>query len=231
MKQLTENDRLEIEKIAIKFTSNTLGNECPKGKCFTICYPLSLHLINNGVENSIRVGKFKDTIITHFWLNLEDDNETIIDPTIKQFYENMPLVYIGKKPEDYHECPKFCFKSWCKTWMERLLNNGSIEQPPYGLPEQIIQQVTKTKLDIKIYLKINYKAAIILNSEIEQMTLKKDFIQSDIFKEYFDYIYEVINCNKNKVLNEQLKTSLPKEFDRLLLKAKINQVDTDRKTI
>jgi hypothetical protein len=163
MSKLGEKDKFRISNLAEDFRVKTLNNASPKEMCFTISYPLSLHLINNGIENSMTCGKFIDGR-SHYWLTLIDEEKTIIDPTITQFdvYKDKSEVFIGKKPEEFTVTTGEWFNESYKKWSTPLLNDGLIYP---SLPDKNLSP----KIDLKLYVGVNLRAAIILNEEIEQM--------------------------------------------------------------
>lgn len=194
---------LKILKLAENFTNDTLGSVDPQGKCFTISFPLSLHLENHGIENSIIPGYFKIASNSHYWLTLENNEEIIIDPTIKQFCENMPSVYFGKKTENYKVEKNEDFEKWIDSVYSIWLN-------PFKFPLEF------PHLDIKILLEVNIKTAVKINNEYEQM--KIDINKSLKSKAYFRGIFEILKIHQNE-LESFLKL---KGFDNLVGKARNN---------
>ena len=197
-----ENNK-EILCLVEAFTKDTLGDEKPKGNCFRLSYPLSLYLTNKGHVNSIRTGHYNYKVVnkhnpSHVWLTLDKDPEIIIDITGKQFDENMPLIYRGK-PDEYEE-GNITFKEFYDDWLRSFTTNGFFDyiQDPID------------KADLSALLKINLKAAIILNNEkgIDITTSKK----------YFSAIYKILCFNWDTI--QLFKNELPKDFNVLELKAK-----------
>lgn len=192
----------KILALAEKFVTETLGSIDSQGKCFAISYPLSLHLENNNFKNSIARGYFKDIFHSHFWLILESDNEIIIDPTKKQFYKNAPLVYIGKKPDDYYHVNDTAFENW----IEDVYNSWII---PFHYPDNF------EHLDLITLLEINIKAAIIVNNELEKKEI--DISNSLKHRIYFSGIFEILNNNYEKLT----KFESIKGFANLKLKGRL----------
>lgn len=221
MSRYTEEEIEQIKNLVTEFTTKSLGNTSPKHMCFTICYPLSLFLECKGFKTSIRAGNFIDGT-PHFWLSLDDDHETIIDPTIRQFYEDrkdIPAVYIGEKLEDYTEDNR-TFEEWFEglggnagtyeAWMEPLLNTSDVPQQAYiHYPENSKQN----KLDLKILLSVNLNAAIILNAESEKIC----HTHSALYKKYFAFIFKVIRKYQHE--KEWAKISFVEGFENLIRKA------------
>src|SRR6185436_11512132 len=118
MQTLTKEEIINLNNLSETFTSLTLGSEIPGGMCFNISYVLHLHLQNNGIKTSIRSGKVGKT--DHFWLSLEDDVGTIIDPTRHQFNSPKPQKLVEVKPEYYEESP-FTFDVTYKYWRDPLM--------------------------------------------------------------------------------------------------------------
>lgn len=207
MHEFTKEDRLHTQKLAEKFSNDTLGNVAPHGKCFTICYPLALHLRNNNINCEIVTGKFGNTTVDHFWLMLTDDSSIIVDPTIRQFYPDMPSVHVGKKPEDYNQClDEDWFEQTCDAWIGPFLRKSKDKAP------------SELSLPFKDLLRINLTAATILNNEIEQLENNGCFKPSSASERYFTYIGEVLKkCLEMKELQQLI---LPPGFDKLLSKVK-----------
>ena len=186
MPHLTEREK-QIKKLAEDFTIETLGSVRPHKMCFTICYPLSEYLINNGIENYI-VGGYTNNIQSHFWLKLKENEEIIIDPTAKQVDESLPFLHFGISPKEHNYLENYVLRNPHKDvnfnynftkWSEPLLNNKFSSEDA-------------TRLDIKTYFKIGVKAAIILINDIEQKNIKVD--QRPVVSAYL----ECICTTKNK---------------------------------
>ncbi|MDP1801487.1 MAG: hypothetical protein Q8L81_09055 [Bacteroidota bacterium] len=150
----------EASLLASAFVKSTLGSYIPDGKCFTVSYPLSIHLENNGFKNSLSTGKFKfgsPEQKDHFWIAFEDEDKTIIDPTIKQFFTEMPDLYIGKRPTEY-TIESTPYESWFKEVYKSWIGN-------FEFRAQL--QLLSSQEYFDIILDINVKAAIIINNDIE----------------------------------------------------------------
>jgi hypothetical protein len=147
--------------IATKFTKKTLGSENPKGLCFTICYPLHLHLNLNGFKNSMKAGVV-DYNLSHFWISLDTEN-TMIDPTARQFDSSKPYVFVGSLPSNY-----------------------SAYMQPF---EPIFQDAYDTWIEAidKRILNICHKAAKILSNDIKKRPFEKE-ISADELTKYFGHI-------------------------------------------
>lgn len=99
----------EILKTVTSFRKGILGRRSPLKMCFAVCAPLSTYLSLCGCKNELTEGEIhlsdhnKGITIGHFWLTLPGGK--IIDPTASQFNkmgnDDMPDVYIGKKPKWY----------------------------------------------------------------------------------------------------------------------------------
>ncbi len=200
---MTTEDYGKILLLAETFTLATLSCENSQGKCFIISCPLSLHLENNGFQNNIYAGHFKDNpLYAHFWLTLE--NEVIIDPTIRQFYDDAPQIYIGKKPDDYTSLENPKFEDWIKGVYTTWIN-------PFRFPDY------NTHLDLNLLLEINIKAATFIHNEFQDLGL--DINRSLKSREYFRGIFEILNNSQTKLG----RFSKLKGFDNLLLKAQNNK--------
>ena len=95
----------QIKDIAIEFKRNTLGSDDSSDMCYTISKPLSIHLKNICVENSIKYGQVqivddfgKNKDVDHFWIEVQTSFQ--IDATANQFNrklnQNFDYVHFGK---------------------------------------------------------------------------------------------------------------------------------------
>lgn len=207
MKQLTQEDILHIKAITDEFTDFILENVEPNNTCFAVCYPLSLHLKNNKITTSIISGHVKG--IPHYILKLDDYVKGIIDPTIKQIYPEMPLVYVGTILQDYLHFRETYFDKIYEQWQYPLLHNGWL----YPIPDE-----KQNQLDIKILLKIIIRTAIILNSEIKQLISRNEFIQSEPNIKYWNAIYDAAKMYSNRK-KQLIEPSIMDAFDELLQEA------------
>ena len=208
-----------FKKLALNFTNRVLDNYKPDNMCFTVSFPLSLHLANYNFKNTIRAGRFYDDSIKdgtpHFWIKLDSEIENIIDPTAKQFYPNLtePICFM-EKPKYYRELSQSLKKEWFAysydKWSKGLLNHDEEDKSKSIIPIQALQS-TKNP-DIKTLLDINLRAAAILNTDCEKLNLE----QSILHKKYFECIYRVIQKFHDK--EEMKKLNLPNEFQSLLNK-------------
>lgn len=213
MKQLTENEKRRIKKLTEGFISAVLKDDNPRYMCFNVCYPLSLHLENNGIESSIKSCWFNGKE-PHYFLTLGDEEETIIDPTIRQFENNMPGVYIGKKTENYGKHGGDDFDGIYKLWLYPLLHDGWDTEP---FPELI--KAERHRSDIRLILKIGIRSATFLSTEIEQLGPKKQIGASKIREKYFEAIYRAVITYSDRI-EEFIEPILQKDFFNLLIKAK-----------
>lgn len=185
-----ETDLSQIESLTIQFLDNIELSDCPKGKCFTTCYPLSIFLKRNKIPTLFFQGYYKTQENVHYWLTLQD-SETIIDPTIRQFDKNKPRVFIGKD-SDYKNC--------------NVLE--AIDDPIYRwklpfieLTNEIEKSLIPPCFDKKTNLKIILQAATFLH-----LNLKKDFTEKE--KEYFSYIKSILNYEANRPLINEMESKL-----------------------
>ncbi len=208
---LSETEKNRIRGLVEKITKHSIGSEIPHGFCFSTSYALSIYFKIKELKHSIKGGKFKK--IDHFWLSLDEYKDVIVDATIKQFDENQYPIYIGTK--NNNEITKqyvqedHSFNDWCdlyKTWCEPLLDENYTISRPQELKEKVVFNT--------------FIAASILNSEIEQMNSKIEFIRSYRYKFYFEPIYKGLSekWSKNKKLINKLQNKLPDEFNRFLTK-------------
>lgn len=204
--QLTDKER-QAHNLADTFSTTILAEECQKGRCFATCYPLLIHLENNDIKTSIVTGNYKGNI--HYWLSI-DGTETIIDPTIKQFDETKPQVFVGTNLNGDYFGDKVDDYSSATYWSYRAFINSSIDDEHLLVPPNY---------DKSTALKILLKAATLIYVETEYMNLKKEFVLSEPAKVYLDQIDEILVTSKNEELINSLIPTLPKEFEYLLAKA------------
>ncbi|HTB52337.1 MAG TPA: hypothetical protein VK718_06140 [Ferruginibacter sp.] len=205
---------LQIRKLVEAFRKEVIDNECPKGKCFTTCYPLSIHLDNNGFPNSIVQGHFDIITQGHYWLKL-NDYDIIIDPTITQFESesNEPVVFVDKATKKYYPTPNITSRNFTES--------VSAWKAPFHvetrakLPEGLISEDFNKRTVLLIIL----KAATLLHIEIENLKLKnKPVSKKSNF--YFDNINEILVAWENIGLIKNLEQDLPKEFKTVWANAK-----------
>jgi len=220
MVSLTQDQKHTIERLVKNFTANLLGNRNPKEMCFNVCYPLSIHLSNHRIRNSIESGWFKSRSNPHYWLALGDIENTIIDPTIRQFDESLPSVFIGSKTDSYEDHPKVFFNDIYDAWQEPFLNFGCVQHPALG---SII------KSDIKAQLNLHIRAATILNNEIAIRNKMKTREELALEEKYFEVIYKAVlkYFEHRESLVDPL---LYADYQNLFLKAKtqINLATTNK---
>ena len=208
-----------FKKLALNFTNRVLDNYKPDNMCFTVSFPLSLHLDNYNFKNTIRAGRFYDGSIKdgtpHFWIKLDSEIENIIDPTAKQFYPNLtePICFM-EKPKYYCELPQSLKKEWFaysyEKWAKGLLNHEEGDKSKSIIQFQDLQ--LKKNPDIKTLLEINLRAAAILHTDCEKLNLAPSILHN----KYFSCIYRVIEKFHDK--EEMTQLNLPAEFQSLLNK-------------
>lgn len=212
-RQLSEADILKIEKLVDKFTADTLGDECPINMCFQVCYPLYLHLLNNDIPNSLRNGACENR--NHYWLNLEDNDEIIIDPTIRQFVfaKHMPSIHKGMKPSCFTEHFGFNFTAVYPT-------NAVVANMTDKLLTNFINSDRSKEegIDLDSLRRIILRAGTIINNEMEALENKAGFIKTKRHLEYIEAVY-VLLC-KYTTDKQRAEFSDLKGFNNLCLKAK-----------
>ncbi len=213
LNQYTKEQLAEIDKLVTDFTKNSLGDYAPSHMCFTICYPLSLYLLNLGYQNTIAAGRYQKEShpkngTPHFWLQLNDDLKIIVDPTIGQFENDQFCVHVGEKPEEFASF-SLQFEEWFYNsydlWRAKLLG---IE-----ITNPSAEELAKNEIDIVILLNINLSAAAILNSQSQG----ENNLHSAIYDKYFDCIFQVIR--RYYLKEEWYLIDYKKEFDDLFEKA------------
>lgn len=186
------SDVQKLKNITEEFVSYILGDLISDKMCFTVCYPLSLYLTNNGYENIIKSGWYNS--IPHYVISLKNSDEIIIDPTIQQFDIIEPQVLITslQVAEEYKDFGEIIFKDVLSEWLYPLMNNGSRKLLPRELLANLTPQVKKkylTPIDIIPLLTISDRAARIL---------QKDTNQSLEIKEYLEIVKTISNRNLSK---------------------------------
>jgi hypothetical protein len=140
--KLTEDQIIEIQKRAIEFTYNTLGKHKPNQMCYTISYPLSIHLTNNNIKNSIKFGRIEE--VPHYWINLDYVNGFIIDATAKQFDHDIDYVAVER------DCNfQKTYEQWSQLLVHDLFDGLGTSIEPYiriGVKASIIL-IRDNKLD------------------------------------------------------------------------------------
>ncbi len=204
---MTKNTIENIRKKVALFTEPTIGDECPKHLCFSTCFPLMLFLKINDVNCSLTGGSCMG--IRHFWVTLNEYDNVIIDPTIKQFNPLADPVYIGGLTNDYtpddvlfNETFYWAFKFWAEPLLDRPRSH---QEKPKWVEERT-----------NFY---NVKFATILYQEIARKPPEKITIHHNrLCKLYFRTIFKFLKLKTEKDQDyiRNLKATLPQSFDELL---------------
>jgi hypothetical protein len=202
-KQSTDIEQ-KIETLSNIFVTKILGNVCQKGKCFTTCYPLSVHLENNNIQTSIVMGEYKGQI--HYWLTL-DETTIIIDPTIKQFDKTQPQIFVGLDKANDYKGNVLEDQESVVYWWKRPFINSEFDDEDVFVPKDY---------DRKSALEIILKAATLLYVENKQMSKDASYTLSKRAYIYVTNILQILKTDKNKYLIDELKSVLPSEFNSLL---------------
>jgi hypothetical protein len=202
-----------IKKLVNEFTSQTIGLENPEGLCFLTCFPISILLEIHQIHNSISCGDApkNNSFVNHCWITL-DNEETIIDPTIRQFDSNMESTYIGKLEENKVTKKYIPINAHYQEWFVTAYNNWA--EPLIGKqPRTYREPGFENKMNL-----INIKTAIVLYSYISKMETKNQIMSSFKCYRYFSPIFKFIKdkseTDSKFILN--LKDEMPKNFDLLL---------------
>lgn len=212
MKIMSKDTIENIRKTVALFTEPTIGDECPKNLCFSICFPLMLFLKINDINCSLTGGEYNG--IRHFWLTVNDYDNIIIDPTIKQFKPLADPIYIGSPTSEYTpDTTSFneTFYWAFKFWAEPILNRPRTHQEK---PKWVEERTN-------FY---NVKFAMILNQEISRKTPEKiNMHHNRLCKLYFRTILKflILKTKKDQDYIRNLRSTLPQCFDKLL-----NQTNT-----
>lgn len=190
-----------IQNLTEDFFSATIAQEQPGGLCFTVAYPLCLHLINNGIDCTMNVGKCEGR--AHFWVQLNDETKTIIDITIKQFEfaKEYPSIFIDKLPSEYtveNETDDW-FKNSYDAWLAPIYMPSAYQDGP-------------CKLDFDRLYRVNIKSAAFLLNEVRQI----NFNETDFVKQYLFGVFEMIRLMGKE--NREIYKSIP-GFETLSKKA------------
>lgn len=215
-------DLYKLQTLVENFKNKIIGDKEPvRHKCFCISYPLSLYLQINGYHNSLKGGNFKCPINepnleyprNHTWIVL--NNGTIVDATIEQFskylsVKKLPLIFSNfetNKIEDYLSVHNH--RNWFVAlenkdeWLKEALGNfkSCFENPLAYLGEENIR---KAGFDLRDFLRISLKAAIVLNNEIDKRRIDVNHINRTDTKEYltyFDFICYMLIVSNNTGLS------------------------------
>ena len=163
----------------------------------------------NNIDKSIQAGTYNN--INHFWLSLDNYQGVMIDATLKQFDKNQSDIYIGEKDGN-----KITREYQLKTYdlIEWINIYGIWQEPILDKTFQIHrEEVFKEKVVINSFIQ-----AAIINSEIEKMADKNDFLKTYSFKFHFSTIYQGLRekWSKNEKVIKILQIKLPDKFDMLL---------------
>jgi len=210
MQSMTEDIKESLRRKVALFIAPTIGEECPKHLCFSACYPLLLFLKINDINCSLTGGDYKGT--RHFWLTVNDYDNIIIDPTIKQFKPLGDPVYIGPLTSDYtsdtnpfNETFYWAFKFWAEPILDRPRSH---QEKPKWVEERT-----------NFY---NVKFAMILNQEISRINPEKIIVHHNrLSKLYFRTVLKFLKLKTQKDQDyiRNLRATLPQYFDKLLNQA------------
>jgi hypothetical protein len=210
-------DRDRIKEMVNEFTSQTFGAEIPEGLCFSTCFPISILLDMNQINNSISCGEAPNNniIVNHCWLTL-DDEETILDPTIRQFDSNIESTYIGKLIANEVTKKYVPVKTSYQEWFDTAYNIWAepfIDKQPRTFQREPGYEDKMNKLNIK--------TATILYSYILEMASKDQFMSSFKCERYFSpiltFLKDKLNTDKNYIYS--MTEDMPEGFNLLLLRA------------
>jgi len=89
----------ELKVYVREFREGILEGRKSDRMCFMICAPLTTLLCMEGVLVRMVEGEAKDGT-QHYWMELPDGR--VLDPTLDQFGEEHPDVYLGPRLDDCH---------------------------------------------------------------------------------------------------------------------------------
>ncbi len=201
--KMMNSDLYKLQTLVKNFKNEIIDDkESVRHKCFCISYPLSLYLHINGYHNSLKGGCFPATTqpINHTWIEL--NNGTIVDATIEQFSEylsvkKLPLIFSNfetNKIEYYLSVHNH--RNWFVVlenkdeWLKEALGNfkSCFENSLAYLGEENIREA---RFDLRDFLRISLKAAIVLNNEIDRRGIDIND-NSEKYLEYFEFISYII---------------------------------------
>ncbi len=210
-----KEDNKRLRDLVERITMLSIGKQNPKGFCFSTSFVLSIYLDSQGYSNNIISGKMNG--VDHFWIKLDNDDDIIIDATLKQFdSENNQedSIYIGEISENkitnQYKQDYISFKEWIDLY-ERWCN-----------PEKFPAFDKQEDSFVKKLILNNLIGASILAYEIEKL---KPSIKSNIVSSYFYKLYlnPILNGLKNKWITDEnllreVRLNTGEEFKVLLSK-------------
>jgi hypothetical protein len=208
---MTDEKKNELKMLVQTLTSEPIGNENPKGFCFSTSFALSIYLDAFGYQNSIAEGNFN---CAHYWLNLKGYDNIIIDATIRQFDIKQDPIYIGKIGENeitkQYKITYSSFNDWVQLyqiWCNPKYNTIG-EQRPTDIYQKLLLH--------------NLATASILNYEIQNLDsdTKLRTTKSYLYKLYFQPIIQMVKlslCSDNEIIS-LVRSKVGNKFDLLLLK-------------
>jgi hypothetical protein len=174
-------DKQRLDKLTEEFVTCILSDVQPDKMCFTVCYPLSLHLAYKGYENVMKSGWYDRT--PHYIIILKNSEEIIIDPTIQQFdiTKSQVLITSLSEAEEYKDFTEFIHKNVLNEWLYPLMNNGLRKKlPPDFLEHLPLEEREKhlKRIDISPILTIIDRAAHILEKYPDQSLEIKKYLET-----------------------------------------------------
>lgn len=208
--ELSEQKKEELKLVIEKITLRSIGKNCPKGFCFSTSFVLSIYLRAKGISNCIVGGKMNGC--DHFWLNLKEYDDIIIDATIKQFDKSQDDIYIGRISGNeitrQYNLKCYSFNEW--------INLYQAWSNPEFCSEGIIQR--EKELFRKIVVN-NLISASILIYEIEKMeeSTQQKILSSSLFKLYFQSIWNGLKngWEEDEGIMVAVKSIVEEEFKML----------------
>lgn len=203
---------IKLKSLTERIIKHSIGEECPKGFCFSTCFVLSIYLELNGFPNEIICGKMNNT--DHFWIYLKDF-DVIIDATIKQFDKNQEAIYIGKKIENeitnQYKINQISFNEWLRIY--KVFRNPNYDSE--GI-------VPRDKNLVDKIIKHNLINASILIYEIEKFNIKtqSETETSYLYQLYIQSIKDIVT-NADENLLSIIKNLINVEFKSLQTKLKL----------
>lgn len=195
--KMMNSDLYKLQTLVENFKNEIIDDkESVRHKCFCISYPLSLYLQINGYHNSLKGGNFLASLrlISHTWIEL--NNGIIVDLTIEQFSDylsikDLPFMFLNDFENNNLNTDNH--NKWFRPlknndeWLEKTLNQfiGYFKNLDRYIGEDSVD------IDVRDFLRITIKAAIVLNNEIDRRGIDIND-NSEKYLEYFEFISYII---------------------------------------
>jgi len=225
----------ELIKLVENFKREVFNkNELPNHKCFCVSYPLSLYLnMYKNYENELICSFLNYPTLTtklHYWIEL--NTGVIVDITIDQFsnqlpIDELPIVFNYNDSVNKPILSAAEYKKWFKIYHKPL--DKSIDSIK-SLYRNLSTYLQDDSNNLKELLRVNLKAAIVLNNEIDRRGIDINDKNRDDSEKYLEY-FEFINYIRQESFKWEELSSILAEFrsnedyQNLILKIQSIQID------